>query len=86
MTKELTKEDFLSLVDKYFDSFKHSLKELVAIPSVLDEYRPNTDAPFGEGNKKALEYMLSLGKKMDSRLTIKIIMLDVLNSGMLKNH
>ena len=63
MNKELTKEDFLNLVDKYFDSFKESLKELVKIPSVLDEYRPNTDIPFGEANKEALEYMLALGKK-----------------------
>ncbi len=63
MNKELTKEDFIVLADKYFDSFKKSLKELVKIPSVLDEYKPNSDQPFGLGNKEALEYMLALGEK-----------------------
>ncbi len=29
----------------------------------LDEYKENSDAPFGTENKKALEYILSVGKK-----------------------
>jgi len=61
--EELKMDDFLNLSEKYFDQFKNSLKELVAIPSVLDEYKEESSAPFGEGNKKALEYMLRLGKK-----------------------
>lgn len=63
MNKELSSKDFLELADKYFDSFKQSLKELVKIPSVLDEYNELSDAPFGKANKEALEYMLSLGEK-----------------------
>ncbi len=63
MNKELTKDDFVELANKYFVDFKKSLKELVSFASVLDEYKENSDAPFGEGNKKALEYMLNLGEK-----------------------
>ncbi len=61
--EKLEMKDFLELSEKYFDQFKQSLKELVAIPSVLDEYKENSSAPFGLGNKQALEYMLNLGKK-----------------------
>ena len=60
---KLEMKDFLELADKYFEKFKETLRDLVKIPSVLDEYKENSDAPFGQGNKEALEYMLSLGKK-----------------------
>ena len=37
---------------------KKMLKDLVSFKSVLDEFNPNSDAPFGIGNKKALNYLL----------------------------
>ena len=61
--KELTMDDFLALAEKNFDDFKNDLKDLVKIPSVLDEYKEGSVAPFGEGNKKALEFMMSLGQR-----------------------
>ena len=40
------------------------LKNLIAFDTVLREYKPESDAPFGENNKKALEYLLNEGKKL----------------------
>ena len=39
------------------------LKKLISYKTVLDEYKENSDAPFGIENKKALEYMLDVAKK-----------------------
>ena len=39
------------------------LKKLISFKTVLDEYKENSDAPFGEENKKALEYILDVAKK-----------------------
>lgn len=39
------------------------LKKLISYKSVLDEYKENSDAPFGIENKRALEYILSVGEK-----------------------
>ena len=39
------------------------LKRLISYKSVLDEYKENSDAPFGLENKKALEYILAIGEK-----------------------
>ncbi len=39
------------------------LKKLISFRSVLDEYKENSDAPFGVENKKALEYILDVAKK-----------------------
>lgn len=52
-----------------FDSKKYQeegielLKKLIAFPTIIDEYRPNSDAPFGEENKKALEFLLDQATK-----------------------
>ncbi len=56
-------KDFEALSEKYFDSFKNTLKELVKFPSVLDEYKEGSNEPFGKANREALEYMLNVGKK-----------------------
>ena len=40
------------------------LKNLIAFDTVLREYKPEDSAPFGENNKKALEYLLNEGKKL----------------------
>lgn len=61
--EELKMENFLQFAEEVWPEFKKTLKELVAFPSVLDEYREGADAPFGEANKQALHYMLNLGKK-----------------------
>ncbi len=49
---------------KYYDSFISDLTGLLQIPSVLDEYKPeNVSEPFGKDIRKALDYILKLGKK-----------------------
>lgn len=54
-------ENLKDLVDKYKPFAKELLKNLVSFKSVLDEYRPDSEAPFGIGNKEALEYLLNKG-------------------------
>ena len=39
------------------------LKNVISYPSVLDEYKENSDAPFGIANKEVLNYILNVGKK-----------------------
>ena len=39
------------------------LKDIISYPSVLDEYRPNTNMPFGKANKEVLEYVLKYAKE-----------------------
>lgn len=60
---ELKMDDFLKLADEIWPEFKETLTKLVAFPSVLDEYKEGSDAPFGKANKDALNFMLNLGKK-----------------------
>ncbi len=52
------------LVDPYKEEAFKTLKELVAIPSVLDETTKSEKAPFGKGVDEALAYVAELGKKM----------------------
>lgn len=56
-------ENLKEIVDKYKPFAKEMLKELVSFKSVLDEYRPDSDEPFGTANKEALEYLLNKGKQ-----------------------
>ncbi|MBQ9448559.1 MAG: dipeptidase PepV [Acholeplasmatales bacterium] len=53
--------------DKYLEDYKEYalelLKNVISYPSVLDEYKENSDAPFGKANKEALNYILSVGEK-----------------------
>ena len=55
--------DFLKLAESYYEDALKDLCELLKFKSVLEEYQPNSDAPFGEENKKCLEYFLALGAK-----------------------
>lgn len=55
--------DFLELAKKYYDDAIKDLCELLKFKSVLDEYKEDSDAPFGIENKKCLEYFLNLGVK-----------------------
>ncbi|RIA77752.1 succinyl-diaminopimelate desuccinylase [Anaeroplasma bactoclasticum] len=54
--------DFSELYKKERPYAIEVLKKLISYKSVLDEYKENSDAPFGIENKKALEYILSVGK------------------------
>ena len=51
-------------VEDYLDLGYDTLSKLIECPSVLDEYRENSDIPFGKGCKKALDTLLSIGNKM----------------------
>ena len=55
--------DFLEKAKEYYQDALNDLCELLKFKSVLDEYREDSDAPFGIENKKCLEYFLSLGTK-----------------------
>ena len=52
------------LVEKNKEYGLEVLKNLISFNTVLKEYNPNSDAPFGEQNKKALEYLLKEGEKL----------------------
>lgn len=53
--------------DLYYKKYKEEalqlLKKLVSYKSVLDEYKPNTLAPFGTEAKECLNYMLDYASK-----------------------
>lgn len=54
--------DYLKLALEKKDEAIETLSKLVEFKSVLDKYNPNSDAPFGSGNKEALNFMLELAK------------------------
>lgn len=51
--------DIKNQIEKYKDEAFSLLDSLIACESVLDEYKPNSDAPFGAEAKKALEILLN---------------------------
>lgn len=51
------------LAKQYQEQALFDLKEILRFPSVLDQYQPNTDAPFGVANKQCLEKMLEIGAR-----------------------
>ena len=59
----MKKIDFIKEAEKYFDSALEDLCETLKFKSVLDEYKPNTEAPFGIENKKCLDFVLGLGQR-----------------------
>lgn len=50
--------DFLQLAKKYKDEAIDLLYKVLKYNTVLTKYDPNSDAPFGEGNKECLEFFL----------------------------
>ena len=56
--------DYDLIINKYKDLGMKILKDLVAIPSVLDEYKPESSEPFGKYNKEALDYILNKGEEL----------------------
>ena len=57
---------------KYKDEAIKILSDLISFETVLDEYNPLSDAPFGEENKKALHYLLNLAEIKNSPKPISI--------------
>ncbi len=56
--------DFKSIVLKYKEQFIKDTQDLLRINSELTTFDPNRiGAPFGEGNKAALDFMLDLAKR-----------------------
>ncbi|MEJ8738255.1 dipeptidase PepV [Erysipelotrichaceae bacterium HCN-30851] len=55
--------NWLTELEKYQDEFIQDLKGLIAIPSVRDDSTKAEGAPFGAGCRKALDYMLELGRR-----------------------
>ncbi len=54
---------YLDIVKKYEKSFINDLKDMIAIPSLRNDAEAKPLAPFGDGCRKALDYMLALGEK-----------------------
>ncbi len=55
--------DFKKEVDKIKEEIIHTTSEVVRIPSVTNMDDVKDNAPFGTDMRKALDYMLALGKK-----------------------
>lgn len=49
-------------VDQYVEEGLLLLSKLISYKTVLEEYKPKSDAPFGEENKHALKFMLEYAK------------------------
>lgn len=55
--------NWLEIAKNYEEDFKRIVKDVLQMPTVLEAYEPeNLDAPFGKDIRKALDYMLDLGK------------------------
>ncbi|MEC9484999.1 MAG: dipeptidase PepV [Candidatus Izemoplasma sp.] len=55
--------DFMENVLDNKEQIIKKTKELLSIPSVLDQFDENSETPFGESIQEALQYMLTLGKE-----------------------
>lgn len=55
--------DFYKEALKYKDEAIEKLKEILKFNTVLDEYKENSEAPFGSGNKECLNWFLREGEK-----------------------
>lgn len=55
--------NWLQELEIYKEDFIRDLRGLIAIPSIEDKKSAREGAPFGEGSRKALDYMLELGRK-----------------------
>ena len=53
--------NFIEEAKKYYDAALNDLCDLLKYKSVLKEYKPNSDAPFGVENKLCLEHFLNMG-------------------------
>lgn len=55
--------NWLTELETYKEDFIRDLRGLIAIDSVRDDATAASQAPFGTGCRKALDYMLELGRK-----------------------
>ena len=55
--------NWLTELEQYKEDFIKDLKGLIAIPSIEDYESASDNAPFGQGCRKALDYMLALGER-----------------------
>lgn len=56
-------ENLKEIIEKYKDEAIQMVADLVAFESVLDEFKPESLAPFGIENKRALEFFLDKAQK-----------------------
>lgn len=61
---KMKKTSYQKLVAPYQEEALNTLKEYIAIPSVLDTKTASAKAPFGAGVEKALAYVAALGEKL----------------------
>ena len=52
----------MELNENYKNLALKLLKDVISYPTVLDEYKENSDAPFGIPNKECLNYVLNMAK------------------------
>lgn len=57
-------KDYQALLDSYESEMIQTLRELVAIRSVVEPEMETPDAPFGEGVERAFRYMMDKSKAM----------------------
>lgn len=63
----MTEINWQKEVEARKDDFLEDLKGLLRIPSVRDDSKKTEDAPFGPDVKRALDYMMELGKNTASQ-------------------
>lgn len=63
INKEVIYLKWLGETQKYKDDFIRDLRGLLAIPSLRNDAEKKEGAPFGNGPKEALDYMLRLGER-----------------------
>lgn len=63
MENKFDNDFFMKKAKEYTPKWIEMTKKLVSFESVLEEFKPNSDAPFGEENKKALNWMLDYAKE-----------------------
>ena len=55
--------EFNEKYKNYKEEALNMLRDVIKYPTVLDEYRENSDIPFGKANKECLEYVINKGQK-----------------------
>lgn len=53
-----------SMVSKYYDLGIDILDRLISKKSILDKFIPDSDMPFGKGNKECLEEFIKIGNEL----------------------
>ena len=56
--------DLNKIVEDNMDYALRVLRDLISFNTVLKEYNPDSEEPFGFENRKALEYLLLAGSRL----------------------